>query len=236
MGLFLSKQAVKTLTFREWVVIKMDILCTPLTPRYYYLLFLIIIFSGKFLVFSDEYFEELPEYKKLKLNDYVLITGLLPEFSYDIFENKFSLQISLNGIISNSFALYENQLNKEIFKNNYFEKKALKIEAEKKTALLEKKLLEKELQKILDEIVSLEREISSLEGLITDQGELLKISLEIYNYHQKEFNDGAITTIEFLKYKKDYLAIVFKHEELIYQKELLENEKRSKRSQIPDSQ
>lgn len=231
--MFESKE--KTHTLQDWVVNKIDILRTPYNTRYYYLLFLIIFISGNCLIFSDSSFESLPEYKKLKLNDYVLITGLLPEFSYDIFENSFSLQISLNGIISNSFALYENQINKEIFKNNFFREISEKNESEKKQLLSEKKLLEKEDQKIEDEIKSIEQEILSLEGLIKHQKELVDICLEIYNYHEKEFKDGVISTIEFLKCKKDYLSIVFKYEELVYTKETLENEKRSKRSQIPNS-
>lgn len=232
---YLYRIRSKSHTFLKWVVIKMNILCTPLTPRYYYLLLLVIIFSGELLLFSEESYKTLPEYKKLKLKDYILITGFLPEFSYDIFENNFSLQFSINGIFSNSFALYENQLNKEIFKNNFFKEISLKNESEKKQLLSEKKFIENESEKNLVDLLAIRQEISSLEGLIRHQKELVNICLEIYNYHHKEFKDGVITTINFLEYKKDYLSIVFKYEELIYRKDVLENEERSKRSQIPNS-
>ncbi|QEN06419.1 hypothetical protein EW093_17055 (plasmid) [Thiospirochaeta perfilievii] len=225
----------KTHTLQDWVVNKIVILRTPYNPRYYYLLFLIIFFSGNCLIFSDTNYKNLPEYKKLKLNDYILITGYLPEFSYNILENSFSLQISLNAIISNSLALYENQLNKDIFKNKYLKEISDKSESEKKHLASEKKLSEEQTQKIHNEIISIEQEIFSLEALIVHQKQLADICLEIYNYHDKEFQDGVISTIEFLKYKKDYLSVVFKYEELVYSKGVLENEKRSKRSQIPNS-
>lgn len=214
----------------------MDILYTPHTPRYYYLIFLILFFPGKFYIFSDGSYKTLPEYRQLELNDYVLITGFFPEFSYDILENKFSLQISINKLISNSFALYDNQLEKEIFKNKFFEEILKKNDAEKKQVLSEKKLVEEEKQKILEEVEVIKLEINSLDELISHQEDLLSICQEIYNYHQKEFNDGVISTIEFLQCKKDYLSVVYKHEELIFQKEVLVNEERTRRSQIPVSE
>ena len=170
-----------------------------------------------------------------RLNDFSLAAGFLPEFSYDIFENSFSLQISLNKIISNSLSLYENQIEKELFKKNYSEKISKKIETENKLLLSEKKDYEKSVKIITSELDSILQEITSLDNLIEHKEILLMLNKEIYDYHKNQFDAGQLTTIEFLKFKRDYLDTEFSYQELIYNREVLQHAEKSKRSEIPDS-
>ncbi len=225
----------KTLTFQKGVVDKMVIFLTPYNPRYLLLLFYVFSLFINNSVFSEDFYYDSLEYKKLKLNDLNLAAGFLPEFSYNIFENSFSLQISLNNIISNSLSLYENQIEKELFKKNYSEIKTKKIESENKLLLSEKKFYDKNVKIITGELNSILQEITSLDNLIVHKEILLVLNKEIYDYHKNQFDAGQLTTIEFLKFKRDYLDTEYSYQELLYNREVLLNAEKSKRSEIPDS-
>lgn len=235
MVCFWSDVSDKTLTFQKGVVDKMAIFLTPHTPQYLFLLFLIFSLFINNSVFSEDFYYDSLEYKKLKLNDLNFYAGFLPEISYNIFENSFSLQISLNKIISNSLSLYENQIEKELFKKNYSEKKTNKIESVNKLLLSEKKNYEKNVKIITSELDFILQEITSLNNLIVHKEILLVLNKEIYNYHKNQFDAGQLTTIEFLKFKRDYLDTEYNYQELLYNREVLQHAEKSKRSEIPDS-
>lgn len=232
MGFCLSKCLKKILTFRVLVVDNIAIYHTPHTPRWLLLLLLVFVFQLKTPLFSEDFYYDALEYKKLEINDLELITGFIPEFSYDILGNSFSLRISLNKIISNSLGLYENQIDKEIFKKNYFRKNELKIESELNLLSEEKNIYEKNLKKITLEIEAINREIISLDNLIGHKKVLLILNKEIFNYHLNEFEAGEITTIEFLKFKQSYLDSEYSYQELLYNREVLNSAKRSKGREI----
>lgn len=236
MGLCLSNTKIKTHTFGFGVVYKRGILLTPHTPRLLCAFFLFFIFSSGFKIFPTESFKDSLDYQALKVKDFELITGYIPEFSYDVLNNEFSLTISLNSIITNSVSLYENNLKKKSFKKKYYEK----ILEKKKIFILEekakKKVLEENHKKISDELILISREINSLEKLITHKGSLLSINKEIFVYNKSQFDAGKISTIEFLQNKKAFLDQEYSYQELLHNLEVLKNEEKSKRGEISNSQ